>query len=76
MEWQEAIFALGSCVFMLALIPSIVEHKPPALSTSVTTGMTLALFSVAYMTMGFWFAGASSLITAGMWAMLAYQRIG
>jgi hypothetical protein len=76
MEWQEAIFALGSCTFMLALIPSIIERKPPALSTSVTTGVTLALFSVAYMTMGFWYAGVASLITAVMWAMLAYQRIG
>lgn len=70
----DLIFAIGSIVFILALIPSVRGEAKPDLKTSLTTGSVLAVFAITYFTISFWFAGITTLITAAMWFALAFQK--
>lgn len=74
MIWQDVVFAVGSIIFSLALIPSIKSRDKPALKTSVTTGVVLTIFGVTYITLGLAFAAATTFVSSGLWLTLAVQR--
>jgi NhaP-type Na+/H+ or K+/H+ antiporter len=76
MEWQDAVFGLGGIVFLLALLPSVLQQQSPALSTSVSTAIMLVCFAAAYGSLGYYFSGVVAVLTAGVWLVLARQRAG
>ena len=73
MEWQDAVFGIGSIIFLAALIPSVVQKKCPSLWTSIPTALVLIAFTVAYESVEYHFAATVSVLTAMVWLVLASQ---
>jgi len=65
---------LGGFIFTLALIPSIKAKDKPALSTSLITGIVLAIFCIAYATMSLWLAFSAEILSTSAWFILAIQK--
>jgi hypothetical protein len=74
-HWQDIVLAIGSFVFALALIPSIISKDKPALWTSLLTGSVLFVFTVTYATLSLWYATVTTAFSASLWVVLAIQKI-
>ena len=74
MTWQDIVLSVGSWIFTVALIPSVVSKDKPALASSLMTGIVLAVYAIVYMTLALWTAAASTILVAGMWFTLAIQK--
>ena len=74
MAWQDIILSVGSWIFAVALIPSVVSKDKPALSSSLMTGSVLGVYAVTYVSLSLWVAAASTVLVAGMWFTLAVQK--
>ncbi len=75
MTWQDIILSVGSWIFTIALIPSVISKDKPALSSSLTTAIVLTVYAVVYVTISLWTAAASTVLVAVMWYTLAIQKI-
>jgi uncharacterized membrane protein len=74
-SWQDIVISIGSLVFAAALIPSVLGQDKPALSTSVTTGVVLAVFTVTYASLNLWYATVTTAVAAVLWSILALQKL-
>jgi len=74
-HWQDLVFSIGSIVFTIALIPAIIEKRYPPTSTCVTTSMMLLVYATTDATLGLWFSTIASIISAGIWMMMAVKQI-
>lgn len=72
--WQDIILAVGSLIFAVALVPSIMSSDKPALGTSVTTGLVLTVFAFTYFSLSLWYAAVTTAITGLLWIILAVQN--
>ncbi|MDO8623750.1 MAG: hypothetical protein Q7R54_00100 [bacterium] len=75
MAWQDIILSVGSWIFTIALIPSVLSKDKPALSSSLMTGSVLGVYAVTYVTLSLWAAAASTVLVAAMWYTLAIQKV-
>lgn len=73
MSWQDVVIAAGQWFFVLTLIP--MWNEPPTWKTSVPTGLILAVFAVAFASLGLWNATLSAAAVSAMWGALAIRRI-
>ena len=75
MAWQDIVFSIGSWVFALALVPSILSKTDkPALSSSLLTASILTLYVVTYASLEFVTSAISGGAVAIAWWILAYQK--
>ncbi len=74
MTWQDIIIAAGQWIFLLALLPSIFGKDKPALTTSIVTGIVLAVLAFAYATLALWISTISALLVSSAWLTLAVQK--
>jgi len=74
MQWQDIIFSIGSWIFTIALIPSILGKDKPAISSSLITGLVLTVYVIAYGSLNFWLSSVSVGSAALAWFILAYQK--
>lgn len=75
-HWQDIVIAIGSFIFAVALIPSILSKEDkPALWTSVTTGLVLIVFAVTYASLTLWYATFTTSLAATLWIVLALQKL-
>lgn len=74
MNWQDIIFSIGSWIFIIALIPTVLSKDKPPLSTSLITGSVLAVFVFAYATLDLWMATFSTAGISITWFIIAIQR--
>ena len=74
MTWQDAVFAIGTLTFSLALIPSIKSKNKPHLYTSVMTAVVLVAFSATYFSLDLIFSCITALINASLWSVLTWQK--
>jgi hypothetical protein len=74
MSWQDVVYAIGQWIFIIALVPSVLGKDKPALSTSLTTGLVLAVYVVTLISLNLWISAISSAVTAATWFILAYQK--
>lgn len=72
--WQDAVLTVGSLVFMLALLPSVVGEDKPAAWTSLITAAVLYVFAGVDMTIGLTFTALTTACTASLWTTLLIQR--
>ena len=72
--WQDIVFTVGSWIFIFALVPSIMGSNKPAFSTSLTTGLVLATYVAAYLSLDLVFSAVSTLILASAWLFLGWQK--
>lgn len=74
MQWQDIVLSVGSWVFIAALIPTILGTEKPALSSSVLTGLVLAVFAGVYGSLGLWTSALSAAALSAGWWVLAWQK--
>ena len=72
--WQDLIFSIGSWIFTIALIPSIISKDKPNRITCFMTAIILVVFSYTYYTMGLLLGALSSFVTALCWVILFVQK--
>ena len=73
-HWQDYVLSIGSLIFTAALVPSLLSRHKPALSTSLMTGAVLAVFTMVYITLSFWFTAFSTGLNGLTWLALAVQK--
>ena len=75
MHWQDIVFSIGSWIFAIALVPSILSKTDkPALSSSLLTASLLTLYVPTYASLGLTVSAISGGIIALAWWILAYQK--
>lgn len=74
MSWQDWVLSAGQWVFIAALIPTVISHDKPALTTSLITGTVAVIFALTFATLSLWIAALSTLLTSATWFVLAYQK--
>ena len=75
MSWQDIIFAFGSFVFVLALLPSIFGPHKPDIRTSATTFLVLMMFVGCYVSLHYWLSVISGGLTTVCWMVLFIQKV-
>jgi len=71
---QDYILTIGSLIFIIALIPSVLSEHKPALSTSVSTMAVLYVFAGVYVSLHLWLTTVTTFLSGTMWAILAVQK--
>ena len=74
-HWQDITLAVGSLIFAIALVPSIMSKDKPALWTSTVTGGVLIVFTGTYASLSLWYATFTTALAAILWIVLALQKI-
>jgi hypothetical protein len=74
MHWQDWVLTIGSFVFIIALIPSLMSKDKPALFTSLLTGFFLCLYTGVYASLNLRSSTISTGILALAWLMLGVQK--
>ena len=77
MIWQDVVFAAGSVFFAISLLPTVFDRTAavPRI-TSIPTAGTLVGFAVAQWSLGCRWAPCFELLTAAVWAWIAWRRAG
>jgi threonine/homoserine/homoserine lactone efflux protein len=74
MTWQDLVLTVGTFIFILALLPSILSKDKPALSSSLITGAVLVIFVLTYLSLSFWLTAFAVALNSLTWLTLAYQK--
>jgi tryptophan-rich sensory protein len=72
-QWQDIALATSTCVFNIALLPSVFGKHKPALGTCALTATFLCVNITAYFTLRLWYAAAMAFINLCLWATLLIQ---
>jgi hypothetical protein len=72
-HWQDIALATSTCVFNIALLPSVLGKHKPALGTCLLTSSFLVVNITAYFTLGLWYAATMAAINLCLWATLLIQ---
>ncbi|QQG39585.1 MAG: hypothetical protein HYS81_04370 [Candidatus Aenigmatarchaeota archaeon] len=73
--WQDAAFTIGQLIFMISLLPTVMDRKSQVpRQTSVTTTAIMLGFAVTYVSLNLYFAAALSCLLAIMWGVVAWKR--
>ena len=75
MAWQDLVIGIGNWIFVLALIPSIVSRKKPALATSIMTVIVVTVFVYCFFTLEFYHSMISLLAVGTCWWILFFQVV-
>lgn len=73
-QWQDTVLAVGSLIFAIALIPSIISKDKPAFWTSAINGVVLIFFVITYASLSLWYAVVTTSLSAFLWLVLAFQK--
>jgi hypothetical protein len=74
MIWQDIVLAIGSWIFIVALVPALIGKDKPPVSSSALTGAVLAVYVMVYLTLHLWISVASTTILSIAWLTLAVQK--
>ena len=74
-RWQDIVIAVGSLIFAIALLPSVLSKHKPALWTSAMTGTVLVVFTITYATLSLLYATITTSFAALLWIILAIQKM-
>lgn len=72
-QWQDIALATSTCVFNVALLPSVLGKHKPALGTCALTATFLCVNVTAYFTLHLWYAATMASINLCLWATLLIQ---
>lgn len=75
MEWQDLVIAIGSGLFVVALLPTVFSDEKPAWSTSAMTGSILYVFAFTYYTLGLKLGAITAALSAVVWTIILVQTI-
>lgn len=74
MIWQDLVFMVGGFIFAPSLYFMIRDKNKPPIKTSLPTAIVLTAFVINYVTMGYWLATTSTVLTAICWYVLFFQK--
>ena len=74
MPWQDWVFFLGGLIVLVSLLPTIRGTQKPALATSLTTFVLVAIFAVTMASMNMWLSALINAAISLAWGVLALQR--
>ena len=74
MVWQDIVFATGTWIFIIALMPTIRGKEKPPLITSVPTGLVVLVYTFTFATLELWFSVVSSAALSIAWLYLGWQK--
>ena len=74
-HWQDIVFAVGSIVFTIALVPAIIKRKYPPISTCILTGFMIGIYAATDLTLQLWLSAISSVISALLWIWMGVKQI-
>lgn len=74
MSIHDLIFAAGSAVFAVSLVPAVLQRSRIPRSTSVPTALVLTAFLVNYTTMDYSYSAATTATTCLCWWVLVVRR--
>jgi hypothetical protein len=74
MTWQDIAIGLGQCVFVVALVPTILGKEKPPLTTSLPTATVLGMYTFVFLSLSLPFSTIMSLLSAMAWLVIGYQR--
>lgn len=69
----DAVFTVGSLIFILALVPTLRSEEKPPPATGLLTGSVLLAFAATYASLGFWYSCATSGLLGSLWLVVAWQ---
>lgn len=73
--WQDFVFSIGSIVFCIALMPTILGKAKPPLLTAAPIALVLFIFALTYASLNLWFASTTTLLTSVLWTIVATQVV-
>lgn len=73
--WQDVVLTIGSVIFLIALIPTILGATKPAPLTSLLTGTVLLVFAGTYATLDLPFATVTTAATGLAWLIILRQSL-
>ncbi len=76
MVWQDVVITIGNVTLALALLPTVLGERKPALLTSGLTSSMLGVQAIAIGSLGLWFAAGSLVVSSALWAVLLLQVRG
>ena len=71
--WQDKVFTIGSLLFTLALIPTLLGDAKPEIWTSLMTSSVLAVYAYTFYSLKFWYSMSTTILTTLCWFILAIQ---
>lgn len=74
-SFHDAVFAVGAFVLFLAMLPAVWRRAVLPLSTVITTGGVLTIFSLNYLTMHYWYASAVEAANVVCWAIVLKRSL-
>lgn len=74
MQWQDIVIAVCQLCFIPAMLPTVFGTDKPALSTSVLNAIITTTIMSCLASLRLWFAAASAVPIALIWATLAVQK--
>jgi len=72
-QWQDIALATSTCVFNIALLPSVFGKHKPALGTCLLTSTFLIVNITAYFTLSLWYAAIMASVNLCLWTTLLVQ---
>jgi predicted cation transporter len=74
MIWQDILIGSAQAMLAIGLLPALLHHHKPPLSTSAVTALGMAAFVVAFAALGLWWATVMSAVQLVLWVILAVQK--
>ncbi len=72
--WQDTVIAICQLAFFPSMLPTILGKDKPALSTSLMNAAIVTIITICFFTLHLWFSFATGMLTALIWAILAFQK--
>ncbi|MFC5972360.1 hypothetical protein ACFPYI_13545 [Halomarina salina] len=75
MPWQDLVFAVGSMVGIIALLPTLRDQTALVpRRTSLTSFAIGGIYTAAFVSLGMWLSALGSVLTATIWFAIASLR--
>jgi hypothetical protein len=73
MTWQDWVIGIGQFVFFIALIPTIKGKNKPAVSTAITTAITMSVYIPTLWTLKLYWSVLPTVLGTVAWWIITYQ---
>ena len=73
--WQDLVFLVGSVFSLLVLVPTLADSMSTVpLGTALPSAGMGFVYGTTFLTMGMTLSAVGSILTAGMWSLIALVR--
>lgn len=73
MKWQDAIFTVGSIIFIVSLLPALLAPVAMPLLTSIPTAIVLTAYSATMVSLKLKYSAIATGLSAVCWWLLALK---